>query len=350
MEKKKILVWLSWWVDSAVTAYLLLQQGYDVTAGFMINYVTDSPECTTKADLEEAKKVAEYLGIKLYTFDFQKEYEERIVQYIINGYKNGLTPNPDVLCNSDVKFRLFLDEALALGFDAIATGHYVRSKTDENWLVHLLKWVDPDKDQSYFLSRLNQQQLSHSIFPLGELQKPEVRKIAKEAWLPNAERKDSQGICFIGKVEMREFLKSQIEPKEWKIVNLDWETIGTHQWARGYTIWQRQGLWVAYSEPLFVIKKDIEHNVLVVGTESEAELYSNSLVATQWHRMGDTPLLPLHANAKIRYRQADQACTVTQDSENLMKIDFQEPQRAVASGQIVAIYQWDELLGSWLIQ
>ncbi len=349
MEKKKILVGLSGWVDSAVAAYLLMKQGYEVTAGFMINYITDSPECTTKADLEEAKKVAEHLGIKLYTFDFQKEYEERIVQYIVDGYKSGLTPNPDVLCNSDIKFRLFLDEALALGFDAIATGHYARIK-EKNGVFHLLKWIDPEKDQSYFLARLNQEQLSHSMFPVGWMLKSEIRKIAKEAWLPNADRKDSQGICFIGKVEMREFLQSQIEPKEWNIVNLQGEKLGTHQWARGYTIWQRQGLWVAYSEPLFVIRKDIEKNLLVVGTESEAELYRNSLIATDWHRISPVPPLPLQAAAKIRYRQPDQDCTISATDNHLMKIEFSQPQRAVASGQIVALYQWDELLGSWLIQ
>ncbi len=357
MEKKRILVWLSGWVDSAVTAYLLLQQGYEVTAGFMINYITDSPDCTTKADLEEAKKVATFLGIKLYTFDFQKEYEASVVQYIINGYKSWITPNPDVLCNSDVKFRLFLDEARAMGFDAIATGHYARV-TYSQWAYHLLKWVDPEKDQSYFLSRLNQEQLSSAIFPLGWMVKSEVRKIAREAGLPNAARKDSQGICFIGKVEMREFLKSQIEPKEGNIVNMEWKILGTHQGARGYTIWQRQGLGIAHSEPLFVIKKDVVSNTLIVGTESEADLYSKELAAIDRRRIGVAPALPLAANAKIRYRQADQACEVAalqDDSTNssstsAMRISFSDPQRAVASGQIVAVYQGDELLGSWLIQ
>lgn len=351
-SKKRILVWLSGWVDSAVAAHLLLQQGYDVTAGFMINYITDSPDCTTKADLEEAKRVAAFLGIKLHTFDFQKEYEERIVQYIIHGYKNWITPNPDVLCNSDIKFKLFLDEAIALGFDAIATGHYVQTTTDDNGVVHLLKWVDPEKDQSYFLSRLNQKQLSSALFPVGGIPKSQVRKIAREAGLPNAERKDSQGICFIGKVEMREFLKSQIEPKEGNIVNMEWKMLGKHQGAWWYTIGQRQGLGVAHSEPLFVIKKDVVSNTLVVGTESEAELYSKELVAIEWRWIGVAPALPLAANAKIRYRQADQACVISTDSSNpaAIHVTFSEPQRAVASGQIVAVYQGDELLGSWLIQ
>lgn len=347
---KKVLVGLSGWVDSAVTAYLLQQQGYEVTAGFMINYMTDTPECTTKIDLEEAKKVAEYLGIKLYTFDFRKEYEERIVQYIVHGYKSGITPNPDVLCNSDIKFRLFLDEAISLWFDAIAMGHYARISHTEDGIYHLLKWVDPEKDQSYFLSRLNQQQLSRSMFPLGNMLKSEVRKIAREAGLPNADRKDSQGICFIGKVEMREFLKQQIEPQEGNIVNMKWEVVWKHQGARGYTIGQRQGLWVAFSEPLFVVKKDVTTNTLTVGTEDEASLYSNELYATQWQWIWKEYPLPLHAAAKIRYRQADQAMNISTDKNGIMKIVFDESQRAVASGQIIALYQGDELLGSWLIQ
>jgi len=349
---KRILVWLSWGVDSAVTAYLLQKEGYDVTAWFMINYTTDDDTCTTKEDLRVAQSVADYLGIKLYTFDFQKEYHDRIVQYIVSSYEKWLTPNPDVMCNSDVKFRLFLEEALALGFDAIATGHYaqIESSTDiDNTTQYVLKkGIDPNKDQSYFLSWLNQFQLSKAIFPLGWLTKPEVRAIAQEAKLPNADRKDSQGICFIGKVPMREFLHQYIPIKKWNILNIDWDIIGQHDGARWYTIWQRRGIWFAGGEPLFVIKKDITTNTIVLGTEKEAQLYSNDVTVSQRHWVWKEYTLPFHGHAKIRYRQADQEVILTPKT-GLVLAHFTEPQRAVASGQILVAYDWDIVIGNWVI-
>ena len=360
---KRILVGLSWWVDSAVAAYLLLQQGYDVTAGFMINYTTNDEHCTTKEDLSEAQRVASYLGIKLYTFDFQTEYHERIVRYIIDSYKNWLTPNPDVLCNSEIKFKLFLDEWIALWFDGVATGHYARILSDhkdantplsiENTRYKLLKWVDANKDQSYFLAGLNQEQLSKSLFPLGDLTKPQVREIAKEAGLPNADRKDSQGICFIGKVPMKTFLQQYIPTQTWHILNTAWQIIGEHDWAWWYTIGQRRWIGFAWKEPLFVIKKDIKENTITLGTSEEADLYNQDILVSHWHRIGEEYWLPFHGHAKIRYRQDDKKMILdaetASDDKSLLHAHFIESQRAVASGQILVAYNGDEVIWSGII-
>ena len=210
-KKPKILVGLSGWVDSAVSAYLLREAGYEVSCGFMINYLDEENPgaCPTRADLDEARWVAEFLRLPFYTFDYREEYEKRIVEYIYREYEAGRTPNPDVFCNNLVKFDLFLEEALHLGFDGIATGHYARVQQEwDNFF--LFKWIDATKDQSYFLSRLSLFQLSKAFFPIGHLEKSEVRSVAKNAKLPNAERKDSQGLCFIGKVSMKEFLERHI--------------------------------------------------------------------------------------------------------------------------------------------
>lgn len=355
---KRILVGLSGWVDSAVAAYLLLQQGYDVTAGFMINYTTDDESCTTKEDLSEAQRVASFLGIKLHTFDFQTEYHERIVRYIIDSYKNWLTPNPDVLCNSEIKFKLFLEEWIALWFDAVATGHYARIVTSDEWqmtnIYKLLKWVDANKDQSYFLAGLNQEQLSKALFPLGDLTKPQVREIAKEAKLPNADRKDSQGICFIGKVPMKTFLQQYIPVEKGNILNTAWKIIGEHDGARWYTIWQRRWIWFAWGEAMFVIKKDVKANTITLWTEKEADLYSQDIGVSQWHWIGEEHALPFSWHAKIRYRQADQECIIDwenspQASDKNIIAHFTQEQRAVASGQILVAYNGDEVIWSGII-
>jgi len=212
--KKKVLVWLSGWVDSAVSAALLLEQWYEVVWWFMKNYVSDKWNCTTFKDAEEAIKVAKFLWIELLSFDLQKEYQERIIDYIFEWYSKWITPNPDVLCNNLIKFDVFLNKAMEQWFDYIATGHYARIR-GEDWVYHLLQWIDSWKDQSYFLSGLNQYQLSKSIFPLWEMTKQQVREKAKEIWLPNAERKDSQGLCFIWNVPIRTFLMQKFPKKEW---------------------------------------------------------------------------------------------------------------------------------------
>lgn len=237
----KILVGLSGGVDSAVSALLLKEAGHEVHAGFMVNYRTDDEHCTTKTDLAEAERVADFLKIPFSTFDFVQEYEDRIIKTIYDGYVRGVTPNPDVLCNNLVKFDLFLEEALSYGFDAIATGHYARTVEREG-RIRLLKGLDPEKDQSYFLSRLSEGQLSKAVFPIGHLAKTEVRRIARTSGLPNAERKDSQGLCFIGKVPMREFLRSRIPERKGDIVDTSGKKVGEHPGAWFYTVGQRRDL------------------------------------------------------------------------------------------------------------
>ena len=341
----RILVWLSGWVDSAVTAYLLKKQGHDVTAGFMVNYRDpENPNCQTRIDKEEAKKVAEYLDIPFKVFDYVDKYEEKVLNYMYEWYQKWITPNPDIMCNSEVKFRAFLDEAMQLWFDKIATGHYARIK---NW--KLLKWVDNNKDQSYFLAGLNQEQLSKALFPIGELEKPEVRKIAREAWLPNAERKDSQWICFVGKVNMADFLEKKIKPKKGLVKDTSGKILWQHKWVFYYTIGQRKWLDIWWQkEPIFVIKKDLEKNEIIVGTSADLELYSDELIIKNINFLNTWWLWK--AKCKIRYRQADQDCEVIKIEEDTYKVKFKEKQRAIAQGQICAIYIWDELVMSGVIQ
>lgn len=372
----------------------------------MVNYTTEDETCTTKEDLAEAQKVADYLWIKLYIFDYQQEYHNRIVTYIVESYKNGLTPNPDVLCNSEIKFKVFLDEWIALGFDAIATGHYAQIKKNEpshweltydnpdyfsgetiqeivpseqkspidndykqtenatkwqketsnNWknilnfaTYSLYKWIDTSKDQSYFLAWLNQYQLSKAIFPLWWLKKSEVREIAKKAWLPNADRKDSQGICFIGKVSMREFLQQHIPEKKGPIVDIMWKILGEHNGVRWYTIWQRQWLGVSAPRPLFVLKKDIVTNTLLVGYADTEELCSSEISVSNRHWIGKPYNFPRSWGAKIRYRQADQHVTLQINENQNVYAQFEQPQRAVASGQVLVAYDEDKVIWSGII-
>ncbi len=347
--KKKILVGLSWGVDSAVAAALLLEQGYEVIAGFMKNYTDETnPNCHTREDRDMAIKVAAHLGIKTFIiFDFREEYDERIIQYIYNGYKEWLTPNPDVLCNSLVKFDLFLQEAKQLWCDWVATGHYARGEQVWNEF-HLLKWVDTNKDQSYFLSWLSQHQLSHALFPLGGMTKPEVRIKALELNLPNADRKDSQGLCFIGKVSMKEFLGKTIPTQPGPIKDKEGNILWTHPWALFYTIGQREGIGLS-GWPRFVIEKNVQTNELIVGHEDDPKLRTSTVLVTDRHRSHSAYPLPLQSKAKLRYRQPDQDCTITQNNKNTLLLTFEIPQRASTPGQIAVVYQWDLLLGQGVI-
>ncbi len=340
---KKILVWLSGWVDSAVSASLLQSEGYDVACWFMINYLDEeNPDaCPTRADLEEARRVAQFLGLPFYTFDYREEYEKRIVEYIYREYELGRTPNPDVFCNNLVKFDLFLEEALALGYDGIATGHYARKEWER-----LLKGIDPTKDQSYFLSRLSPFQISKALFPIGHLLKSEVRELAKKAGLPNALRKDSQGLCFIGKVPMKEFLERRIPKKSWDIVDTTGKTIGQHEWAFSYTIGQRKGIGVWWGPALFVIDKDVKHNTITVWNESEISLFSSDCRLTEW--IGETPQNGKTYGAKIRYRQEDQEITLKNNGW-VVQVQFKNPQRAITSWQICVVYDGQKVVGSGVI-
>ena len=399
---KKVLVWLSWWVDSAVSAALFLQQWYEVVWWFMKNYVSDKWNCTTFKDAEEAIKVAKFLWIELLSFDLQKEYQERIIDYIFEWYSKWITPNPDVLCNNLIKFDVFLNKAVEQWFDYIATGHYARitssvisneceksigvsvsswtnvkdlrwntkdssfhsewqawwevdSSLRSEWQIryHLLQWVDSWKDQSYFLSGLNQYQLSKSIFPLWEMTKQEVREKAKEIWLPNAERRDSQGLCFIWNVPIRNFLMQKFSKKEWDILDLNGKKVWTHQWAYFYTIGQKQWLWLNFKA--YVYRIDIENNILYVTDKDADELKTKTLIAKNWHWICpdmESELLNWDKNlsGKIRYRQIPAVECSLEKMENWdMKVTFEKEQWAVAPGQVFVAYDGDECLGNWMI-
>ena len=365
MKKQRILVWLSWWVDSAVSAYLLKRQGYDVTAWFMINYLAPEWEpCPTREDIEVAKEVAEYLSIPFFTFDYREEYEKKVLDYMYEWYKSWVTPNPDIMCNSEIKFKVFLDEALASGFDMVATWHYAQISKDENNIYHLKKWVDKTKDQSYFLAWLNQEQLSKTIFPIWNLEKKEVREIAEKAKLPNASRKDSQWICFVWKVDLTKFLEKKIKPLKWLVKNTSWEVLGEHKWVFYYTIGQRKWLDIwGQDEPIFIVKKDIEKNEIIVWNKNDLELYDDKLFMKNVHFISPSyeHLLKrehvLKVKAKIRYRQEDQVCELIPPSVppltgegSVWEVRFKNKQRAIASGQICVIYNDDDLVMSGIIE
>lgn len=359
---KKVLVWMSWGVDSAIAAYLLQQQGYDVVAGFMKNYVSDSGNCTTYSDAEEAIKVSKFLWIEILSFDLQKEYNEKIIEYIYNGYQQGITPNPDVLCNSLIKFDVFLQKALELWFDCIATGHYARIQNVECkvqnvdlknnskvWTLNykLLRWIDYNKDQSYFLAGLNQFQLSKSLFPIWWYTKPEIRVLAKKIWLPNAARKDSQWLCFIGNIPIKDFLLKKLPKKEGNIVNTEGKVVGKHEWAYFFTIGQRHGLSLPFKA--YVIKTDVKNNIVVVGEKEDKALFGKTITTTGRHRIRKEHKLPTKILAKIRYRQEPQEATLKTNKEGDIVVTFKEKQRAIAPGQTIVAYKGDECIGSGVI-
>jgi tRNA-specific 2-thiouridylase len=278
-----------------------------------------------------------------------------------DGYKKWITPNPDIMCNSEVKFKVFLEEALEHGFDGVAMWHYSRIlKTPLNppltvgkklqFKYSLLKWLDNNKDQSYFLAWLNQFQLSKALFPIGELEKPKVREIALEAWLPNAKRKDSQGICFVWKVDLTKFLEKKINPKPGIVMDTSGKILGKHKWVFYYTIGQRKWLDIwGQPEPIFIVRKDIEKNEIIVWTSKNMELFDDKLLVSEFHYLWKTDFeFPLKAKCKIRYRQADQECVIYKEKERF-RVEFKEKQRAIASWQICAVYLEDDLVMSGVI-
>ncbi|MBT4349166.1 tRNA 2-thiouridine(34) synthase MnmA [bacterium] len=350
-QKLKILVGLSGGVDSAVVAYLLKKEGHQVAAVFMKNFSSRdnvNKECPWKKDQAEAQKVADFLDINLETWDFEEQYRETVVKYLFDTYKKGLTPNPDILCNSEIKFKLFLCKALLAGYDKIATGHYAQIKEDKDG-YHLLQGLDDNKDQTYFLAGLNQEQLAHSLFPIGKIKKPEVRQIAKKAGLPNAERKDSQGICFVGKVKLKDFLQQQIPAKTGNIIDINGKIIGQHEGVVYYTIGQRKGIDIGGGPALYVISKKLDTNELIVGPKESIELYTKKIKVTDWHWLAKEHEFPIKAHGKIRYRQEDQALEVNKLDNGLYEATFKEKQFASAAGQTLAIYLKDELIASAII-
>lgn len=393
---ERVIVGLSGGVDSSVAAYLLKQQGYEVIGLFMKNWhddsVTISNECPWLDDSNDAMLVADKLGIPFQTIDLSEQYKERIVDYMFKEYENGRTPNPDVLCNREIKFDVFMKIAMELGADYVATGHYCRKGVIESngtKTYQLLAGVDAKKDQSYFLCQLSQDQLAKSLFPIGELTKPEVRKIATELDLVTAEKKDSQGLCFIGKVKLPDFLQQQLKPKAGKIVEIpkeniiysseepifkdnkerleflskkldyhveDGKVVGTHQGAHYFTKGQRKGLAVGgHAEPLFVIETDVVENVIYTGEgKQHPGLYKKALFVKNEELHWIREDLALNADetmpvlARIRYRQPLQKATLYKVESGLY-VEFDDPQSAITEGQFVAWYLEEELVGSGVI-
>ena len=390
--KTRVVVAMSGGVDSSVAAYLLKKDGYDVLGVFMKNWhdtnVTISKECPWLEDSYDAMLVAEKLSIPFQVIDLSKDYKKKIVDYMFEEYKNGRTPNPDILCNREIKFDLFLDIAIKLGADYIATGHYAQvteSKKSNKSLFHLKSGKDKSKDQSYFLCQLNQFQLSKTIFPIGKINKKDVRKIAKKNNLITADKKDSQGLCFIGKVKLPDFLQQSLKPKNGNVVLIDksyygyksysnpkgikitskkikynksdGEIIGHHNGAHFYTIGQRQGLKIGgvksgNGEPWFVIKKDFKTNELVVGQgHNHPALLKDGLVASGMHWIkGMHPKENWVYSAKTRYRQPDAPCEIDNLKDEQATIIFGQKQWAVTPGQSVVIYESNICLGGGFIK
>lgn len=358
MNTPKVIVGLSGGVDSSVAALLLLEQGYQVEGLFMKNWDEQFPDgrCMWEADVEDAMRVCDRLGVRLNTVDLSLEYWDHVFSHFLDEYKNGRTPNPDILCNQEIKFRAFLEQALGLGAEFIATGHYARIHNTDG-TCQLLKGVDANKDQSYFLCRLDQAQLKRALFPAGGLYKPEVRELARKAGLITHDKKDSTGICFVGERPFRDFLRRYIPEQTGAICTPDGKTIGTHVGVFYYTLGQRQGLGIggvrgANEEPWYVVGKDIEKNILYVAQGHDHPLlFSTGLAAGDVHWIaGRSPLLPLHCTAKTRYRQPDQSCVIESMTDSECTVTFEQKQRAVTPGQYVVFYDGDRCLGGGIIE
>ncbi|WKN28843.1 tRNA 2-thiouridine(34) synthase MnmA [Apilactobacillus kunkeei] len=355
----RVVVGMSGGVDSSVTAYLLKQQGYDVVGVFMKNWddTDENGVCTATEDYKDVAKVASEIGIPYYSVNFEKEYWDRVFTYFLNEYKKGRTPDPDVICNKEIKFRAFLDYALDLGADYIATGHYARLQRDADGHNHLLRGSDDNKDQTYFLSQLSAEQLDRVMFPLGDMPKPKVREIAKEAGLATAEKKDSMGICFIGEKNFKSFLSNYLPATPGKMMTFDGEVKGNHDGLMYYTIGQRKGLGIGGdgkdNRPWFVVGKDLSKNILYVGKGYENKhLYADYLEASDIFWINDIADRgnDFRCTAQFRYRQKDVGVTVhlNEDGKSL-RVDFDDPARAVTPGQAVVFYDGDECLGSAII-
>ncbi|MGQ0524582.1 MAG: tRNA 2-thiouridine(34) synthase MnmA [Betaproteobacteria bacterium] len=358
MAKQRVIVGMSGGVDSSVAALLLKEQGYEVTGLFMKNWEDDDTEeyCSSREDLVDAVSVADRIGIEIDTVNFSAEYKERVFSDFLREYRAGRTPNPDVLCNAEIKFRAFLDHALALGADLIATGHYAR-KREVAGFHQLLKAEDGTKDQSYFLYRLSQEQLARTLFPLGDRYKREVREIARKAGLPNHDKKDSTGICFIGERPFREFLNRYLPPDPGDICTPDGKTIGRHLGLMYYTLGQRQGLGIGGrrdgdGDAWYVAAKDLQRNrLIVVQGHDHPALLSERLNAAELSWIsGEAPHCDWVYGAKTRYRQKDAPCAISRIDAERCTVEFAEPQWAVTPGQSVVLYESQVCLGGGIIE
>jgi tRNA-specific 2-thiouridylase len=349
----RVVVGMSGGVDSSVAALLLKQQGYDVIGIFMKNW-DDTDEfgvCTATEDYDDVIRVCNQIGIPYYAVNFEKQYWDKVFTYFLEEYKAGRTPNPDVMCNKEIKFKAFLEHAISLGADYVATGHYAQVVYRDGE-YKMLRGLDQNKDQTYFLNQLSQEQLSKVLFPIGDLEKPRVREIAKEAGLATASKKDSTGICFIGERNFKEFLSNYLPAKKGNMETFDGEIKGTHDGLMYYTIGQRHGLGIGGSgEPWFAIGKDLTRNVLYVGQGFHHEkLYSDAIIADKinWVSNREKPK-QFECTAKFRYRQEDHKVTVHLLDNDQVQVIFHEPIRAVTPGQSAVFYQGDECLGGGTI-
>lgn len=365
MKNNAIIVGMSGGVDSSVAALILKQQGFAVTGLFMKNWEEDDDPannyCNATQDLQDAQQVCDRLKINLLKVNFSAEYWDKVFNVFLVEYKNGRTPNPDILCNKEIKFKMFLDYAKKLHFPLIATGHYARIKNENNHTL-LLTAIDKEKDQSYFLHALTEHQLSHCMFPLGNLTKTQIRKIAKDAGFINYNKKDSTGICFIGERKFKEFITKYLPYKPGKIMNEKNEELGTHDGVIYYTIGQRKGLKIGgltnqhdIHEPWYVVNKDIDNNILIVAQgKNNPTLYAKKLIAYNLHWINSNNVNNNNINfnylAKIRYRQPAQECTITLINNTELLVTFKEPQRAVTPGQYVVFYHNTQCLGGAIIK
>lgn len=345
---KKVYVGMSGGVDSSVTAALLQEQGYDVTGVYMKNWSQDLPGfvCPWKEDYQDAKRVAVRLGIPFKMYDFEKEYRSKVVDYMIDGYKAGLTPNPDIMCNQEVKFKLFLEAALEDGADMIATGHYARIKDGQ-----LLTGIDGNKDQSYFLYRVKEDALRRSLMPIGEYEKPKVREIAKKLGLNTAEKKDSQGICFVGKVGIKEFLQQFVKTVPGNIIDQNGEIIGEHDGALFYTIGQRQGLHVGGGLPYYVVGKDMDKNEVYVTTDlQDTRLWTSEFTLSSAHWINDEPSDTEAYKVRTRYRADLIDITAIKKLENgNWHLTLKDEVRALTPGQSAVLYDGDRVVGGGIV-
>jgi tRNA-specific 2-thiouridylase len=354
---KRVIIGMSGGVDSSVAAQILIAQGYQVEGLFMKNWEQDDDAdyCAAAIDLEDAKSVCDNLGIKCHSVNFSDQYWDRVFKHFLHEYSAGRTPNPDILCNKEIKFKAFLDYALQLGADYIATGHYVRVQKQQDEYF-LLKGLDNNKDQSYFLYTLGQQQLKHSLFPIGTMHKPAVRKIAQQYKFTNYAKKDSTGICFIGERKFKDFLQQYLPAQPGDIKTIHGDIIGQHSGLMYYTIGQRKGLGIggvkgSNDEAWYSVGKDLEHNTLIVAQgEQHPRLYHHYLSASQLHWVsGHAPPADNAYRAKVRYRQDDQNCIILSIKNDACTVEFSAPQRAITAGQSIVFYHGDVCLGGGII-